>query len=71
MDGFCLLDALDKGGAPEGLRNLPEVGVLRRVWARHFERAEDGTGGGASGGARLRPVQGRGPGDRVESPYVN
>ncbi len=70
MDGFCLLDALDKGGAPEGLRNLPEVGVLRRVWARHFERAEDGTSGGASGGgARLRPVQGRGPGDRVESPY--
>ena len=32
IDGFCLLDALDKGGAPEGLRNLPEVEVLRRVW---------------------------------------
>ncbi len=70
VDGFRLLDALDGGGAPEGLRNLPEVGVLRRVWARHLERVEDGTGGGASGGgARLRPVQGRGPGDRVESPY--
>ena len=42
----------------------PAVSVLRRVWARHFERAQDPTEG-----ARLRPVQGRGPGDRVESPY--
>ncbi len=39
--------------------------TLRRVWARHFERLE----GGQDGGARLRPVQGRGPGDRLESPY--
>jgi transposase len=45
--------------------------VLRRVWARHFERTGTGPGGGGTGdgGARLRPVQGRGPGDRVESPY--
>jgi transposase len=69
-DGFCLLDALDGSGAPEGLRDLPEVGVLRRVWTRHFERIEGGPGGAAGGdGARLRPVQGRGSADRIESPY--
>jgi hypothetical protein len=44
--------------------------VLRRVWARHFERARNGPDAGAPGsGVRLRPAQGRGPGDRVESPY--
>jgi transposase len=43
--------------------------VLRRVWARHFARNEGSTGGGASGGVRLRVVQGRGPGDRIASPY--
>lgn len=76
-DGFLLLDALDGKDVPEGLREPPEVGVLRRVWARHFERdtAEPGDGGAtgsgrrAKGGVRLRPIQGRGPGDRVESPY--
>ncbi len=74
-DGFLLLDALDGAGAPAGVRNLPEVGVLRRVWARHFERDEAGSDGNCSAGERancsvqLRPVQGRGPGDRVESPY--
>lgn len=68
-DGYRLLDALDRPDTPAGLPALPAVAVLRRVWARHFERVGDGTGGGASGGARLRPAQGRGPGDRVESPY--
>ena len=70
-DGFTLLDALDEPKAPLGARGLSEVAVLRRVWARHFERVEaagDG-GGAASGRVRMRPVQGRGPGDRVESPY--
>ena len=48
--------------------------MLRRVWARHFERdkveADSGSAGEpASGRVRMRPVQGRGPGDRVESPY--
>jgi len=38
------------------------------VWARHFERIE-GDEGSKGGGARLRQVKGRGPGDRVESPY--
>src|SRR5918998_4038716 len=73
-DGHRLLDALAGSDAPPGLSTLPSVAVLRRVWARHFERTEPGSGGGDagddSGGARLRPVQGRGPGDRVESPYA-
>src|SRR3954453_1851836 len=37
-DGFRLLDALDGAQVPGRLRDLPEVGVLRRVWARHFDR---------------------------------
>ena len=75
VDGFLLLDALDGAEAPAGVQDLPEVGVLRRVWARHFERDEAGPGGNGSAGGRtshsvqLRPAQGRGPGDRVESPY--
>jgi transposase len=70
-DGFLLLGALDGEGAPPEAADLPEVAVLRRVWARHLERidAAPGSGGGGGGGARLRPAQGRGPGDRVESPY--
>ena len=68
-DGFLLLDALDAAGAPPDAAKQTEVAVLRRVWARHFERigAPPGSGGGSS--VRLRPAQGRGPGDRVESPY--
>jgi len=68
-DGFVLLDALDGADASPSARDLPEVAVLRRVWARHFERIEAAKGDGGTGvGARLRPVQGRGPGDRVEYP---
>ena len=66
-DGFVLLAALDADGAPRGVADLPEVALLRRVWARQFERVEPSEGG--EGGARLRPVKGRGPADRVESPY--
>ena len=70
-DGFTLLDALDGPKAPPGARGLSDVAVLRRVWARHFERVEaaGGDGGAASGRVRMRPVQGRGPGDRVGLPY--
>ena len=69
-DGFRLLDALASADVPSNVAALAEVAVLRRVWARRFERVEAAAGdGGAGGGARLRPVQGRGPGDRVESPY--
>ncbi len=74
-DGFVLLDALGRAGAPSDAAALPEVAVLRRVWTRHFEQAEIGSGDGTTGGqqadrcVRMRPVQGRGSGDRVESPY--
>ena len=68
-DGFRLLDALDGAGASPDAVALPAVAVLRRVWARHFERDEGSTDGGAPAGVRLRAVQGRGPGDRIESPY--
>jgi hypothetical protein len=62
-DGFHLLDALAEQMPPRTAKALSAAAVLRRVWARPLERAEDG-----AGGARLRPAQGRGPGDRVESP---
>jgi transposase len=66
-DGFALLDRLDAATTPEGLRRLPAVAVLRRVWARHFVR-EDGALPG--GGVRLRakgdPPPATAP---VESPY--
>ncbi len=77
-DGFLLLDALGRAGAPADAAGLPEVAVLRRVWARHSERdkgeANSGSAGAearepAGGRMRMRPVQGQGPGDRVESPY--
>ena len=77
-DGFVLLDALDRADAPADAAGLPEVAVLRRVWARHFERdkadADSGSAGEQTGEpvgsrVRMRPMQGRGPGDRVESPY--
>jgi transposase len=68
-DGFLLLDALDAEGAPLEAAKQSEVAVLRRVWARHFERIEAPSGGDGKNSARLRPAQGRGPGDRVESPY--
>src|SRR3954470_3472967 len=64
-DGFRLLDALAQPEAPQAAATLPVVETLRRVWTRHFERPEDKK----DGGAWLQPVQGRGPGDRVESPY--
>jgi transposase len=68
-DGFLLLDALEGEGAPPEAAKQREVAVLRRVWARHFERIEAPPGGGSRNNAQLRPAQGRGPGDRVESPY--
>jgi len=68
-DGFLLLNALDQADAPSAAAALPEVGVLQRVWARHFEHAGGNSDPGAPAQVRLRPVQGRGPGDRIESPY--
>ena len=69
-DGFLLLDAIDRAAAPPAIAALPAVVVLRRVWARHFERDAAGPDNDETGGGvRLRPAQGRGPGDRIESPY--
>src|SRR3954463_9421627 len=70
-DGFLLLDAIDGADAPPAIAALPAVAVLRRVWARHFERGEAGPNKGETSGdeVRLQPAQGRGPGDRIESPY--
>jgi transposase len=66
-DGFVLLDRLDEPASPEDLRRLPAVGVLRRVWARHFVR-EDGAPPG--GGVRLRAKEELPPAaSAVESPY--
>jgi transposase len=75
-DGFLLLDALGRPGAPERAVALPAVAVLRRVWARHFERpvaSADGAGGDGPAAVRLLPLRARGddsqPTDRIESPY--
>ena len=68
-DGYRLLDALAGKGAPADAAALPAVAVLRRVWARHFERDEGGQDDGVPRTIRLRQVDGRGPGDRIESPY--
>jgi transposase len=70
-DGFLLLDMIDRADAPSAIAALPAIAVLRRVWARHFERDDAGPDNSETngGGVRLRPAQGRGPGDRIESPY--
>ena len=68
-DGFQLLDALDGADAPPDAAALPAVAVLRRVWARHFKRDEGSTDGDVPTCVQLRAVQGRGPGDRIASPY--
>src|SRR5918998_6429105 len=56
-DGFHLLDALDEADAPPEAASLSAVMVLRRVWARHFERGGVGAGASASrvGGPGARP----------------
>src|SRR4051812_5399868 len=70
-DGYRLLKALEGANAPPDAAALPTVAVLRRVWARHFERNEAGPDNGETGGGggRPRPGQGPGPPGRIESPY--
>ncbi len=71
-DGCALLDALDRPDTPAALPTLPAAAVLRRVWARHYERVAPGTDGPGDGGAatvRQRALRTRGPDDRVQSPY--
>jgi hypothetical protein len=65
-DGFLLLDQLQSPEVPVGLRALPQVDVLRRVWGRHFARRE----GAAGGAVRLRPEGELPPAaEGIESPY--
>jgi transposase len=71
-DGYALLDALDRPDTPAALQALPTVAVLRRVWARHYERVAPAAGGPGDGGGttvRQRALRTRGPDDRVQSPY--
>ncbi len=68
-DGFGLLAALDAPEAPQGVTALPAVEALRTVWRRHFEQTPDPGAPRGAGRARLRPVNGRGGEDRLESPY--
>ncbi|KTS10688.1 transposase [Methylobacterium radiotolerans] len=68
-DGFRLLDALDTPDAPQSARGPAAVAVLRRVWARHCVRDGSGSQGDPTSKVRLRPLQNRGPGDRIQSPY--
>jgi transposase len=68
-DGLALLALLERPETPEGLRSLPKVEVLRRVWERHFVRepAEPPAG---SGGVRLRGKSDPPPSaPAIESPY--
>jgi transposase len=63
-DGFALLDRLEAPETPEGLRRLPQVAVLRQVWARHFERKD----AAPPGGVRLRPKEEPPATEPIESP---
>jgi len=75
-DGFLLLDALKQPSTPAELTALPAVAVLRRVWARHYERITSGAGSAGNSGisaVRLRTLRGHRkagkPGDGIVSPY--
>ncbi len=61
-DGMALLDAVYAPGAPDSLREIPAVDVLRRVWVHHFVVEH--------GALRLRTARELPPaGLRVETPY--
>lgn len=61
-DGTRLLEAVYGAGAPEGLRVLEEVEVLRQVWVQHFQQVE--------GEVRRRGPKDRPPGAmRLATPY--
>lgn len=64
-DGFFLLDILAQLDALPAAATLLVVEMSRRAWNRHFERSDDKK----DGRPRLRPVQGRDPGNRVEAPH--
>ena len=72
-DGFLLLDALDTAEAPEGLRELPSIDVLRWTWQRHYDRTGDeamATGEGAQRRVRFKTNRELPPAtEGIESPY--
>jgi transposase len=61
-DGFTLLDAVTAAGAPEWLRQVPAVEVLRQAWDQQYHR--DGREVRWREGKDLPPG-----GDRLASPY--
>jgi transposase len=72
-DGFALLDALEEDEAPEGLRDLPIIDILRHTWHRHYERSDEGTitqGEGAKCPVRLKDKRELAKAaEALESPY--
>lgn len=61
-DGFRLLEAIESPGAPEPLRELAAVEILRQVWEQQFVQEK--------GKVRLRTGKELAPsGERVNSPY--
>ncbi|MFJ2008441.1 hypothetical protein [Streptomyces chartreusis] len=49
-DGFTVLEAVHAPGAPNWLREIPAVQILRRAWVEQYHR--DGEGGALAGGQR-------------------
>jgi len=63
QDGYALLQMLEAEEAPEVLATLPRVGILRKIWDRHYRPSEDGK-------ACFIPAKELGPAsEAVESPY--
>ena len=60
-DGQLLLNLLDANDAPEQLKELHQVSVLRTLWQQQFETVE--------GHVQFRPKGGIGGGARIETPY--
>jgi transposase len=65
-DGFALLDRLDQPETATELRRLPQVAVLRQVWARQFLREPARPGGSVRLRAKADPPSAAAP---IESPY--
>src|SRR3712207_2912617 len=65
-DGFALLDRLDQPETAPELRRLPQVAVLRQVWARQVLREPARPGGSVRLRAKTDPPPAAAP---VESPY--
>ena len=71
-DGYHLLERVYGPGAPDWLRQIPAVDVLRRIWIQQFHRDVDTTTGRAEVRRREPAPDGDGlpPGDlKIISPY--